>query len=133
MPGLKQGQIYSYPQKQWRKRKYQYLEYFMTPKFHSVSAETSNGDMQTISQVENPAIANTSTTTTNTTSTNGIPEDTADYTDDVYYDEDGFILDDELDAGEKAGNSDSDFEYGDTYSSRKKSKRGGRGRGRSKR
>ena len=32
MPGQKQGQIYSYPQKHWRKKKYQYLKYFMQPK-----------------------------------------------------------------------------------------------------
>ena len=131
MPGKKQGQIYSYPQKQWRKRKYQYLEYFMSkPKFPA-----ENSDMHTISQVENPAAAAPS----NGLTTNGIPttistEEPIEYKDDdLYYDEDGFILDDELDAGEKGGNSDSDFEYGDSYSSRKKKSSRGRGRGRSKR
>ena len=32
MPGRKPGQIYSYPQKHWKKKRYQYLRYFMQPK-----------------------------------------------------------------------------------------------------
>jgi len=32
MPGTKDGQVYSYPQKKWYKNKYQYLQYFMLPK-----------------------------------------------------------------------------------------------------
>merc|ERR1712001_88605 len=51
MPGLNQGQIYSYPQKQWRKKKYQYLKYFMQPK----KMFDHEAEMHTISQVENPS------------------------------------------------------------------------------
>ena len=57
MPGQKQGQIYSYPQKHWRKKKYQYLKYFMQPKRFDPEAE-----MHTISQVENPSVASSATT-----------------------------------------------------------------------
>ena len=32
MPGKKEGQLYSYPQKKWHKKSYQYLQYFMLPK-----------------------------------------------------------------------------------------------------
>jgi len=31
MPGSRHGQIYTYPQKRWRKKKYQYLEHFLRP------------------------------------------------------------------------------------------------------
>ena len=51
MPGLKQGQIYSYPQKHWRKKRYQYLKFFMKPK-RSFDPEA---EMHTISQIENPS------------------------------------------------------------------------------
>ncbi|XP_023327298.1 zinc finger protein ubi-d4 [Eurytemora carolleeae] len=32
MPGRTHGQIYSYPQNRWRKKRYQYLQYFMQPR-----------------------------------------------------------------------------------------------------
>ena len=32
MPGRREGQLYSYPQKKWHKKSYQYLQYFMLPK-----------------------------------------------------------------------------------------------------
>jgi len=32
MPGCGEGQIYSYPQRRWLKKRYQYLQYFMLPK-----------------------------------------------------------------------------------------------------
>ena len=41
MPGnLELGQVYSYPQRLWRKRKYQYLQYFMLPKPPRYEPET---------------------------------------------------------------------------------------------
>jgi hypothetical protein len=52
MPGLKFGQIYSYPQKSWRKKKYQYLEHFLKPANEPFEPES---EMHTISQIENPA------------------------------------------------------------------------------
>ena len=58
MPGQKMGQIYTYPQKHWRKKKYQYLKYFLQPKRFDPEAE-----MHTISQVENPSAASSATTT----------------------------------------------------------------------
>ena len=32
MPGARPGQIYSYPQKHWKKKRYQYLRYFLQPR-----------------------------------------------------------------------------------------------------
>merc|ERR1719266_2203271 len=32
MPGRRDGQVYSYPQRRWHKKRYQYLQYFMLPK-----------------------------------------------------------------------------------------------------
>ena len=52
MPGRKFGQIYSYPQKSWRKKKYQYLEHFFKPANEPFEPES---EMHTISQIENPA------------------------------------------------------------------------------
>ena len=41
MPGnLGLGQVYSYPQRLWRKRRYQYLQYFMLPKHLRYEPET---------------------------------------------------------------------------------------------
>lgn len=110
MPGLKQGQIYSYPQKHWRKKKYQYLKYFMSPK----SRFDPEAEMHTISQVENPnALSGSGNLPQNEDSnTSGGP-------DFPYYDEDGFI-----DDGENEGNSDSDFEYEDSYSRKRKAEKG---------
>jgi len=117
MPGMKQGQVYSYPQKQWRKRKYQYLKYFMQPKRFDPEAE-----MHTISQVENPS-ANISSNIPPNEDSNTSDKDGKEW---PYYDEDGFMDDD---GGEGGGNSDSDFEYEDTYSRKRKSGRGSKGGG----
>jgi len=49
MPGAKPGQVYSYPQKHWKKKRYQYLRYFLQPKH----VEPTVGDIATICQNEN--------------------------------------------------------------------------------
>ena len=69
MPGMKFGQIYSYPQRSWRKKKYQYLEHFMKPVNQAFEPES---EMHTISQIENPAAEKpvVSSTSTNSTTTN---------------------------------------------------------------
>ena len=74
MPGIKFGQIYSYPQKSWRKKNYQYLEHFMKPINQGFQPES---EMHTISQIENPAaekpavLSSTASTTTTTTTATG--------------------------------------------------------------
>jgi len=115
MPGRKMGQIYTYPQKHWRKKKYQYLKYFMQPKRFDPESE-----MHTISQVENPSAAS-STTTNNIppnedSNTSGGQDNKGEW---PYYDEDGFMDEDDM------PEPDSDDEYEDSFSK----KRGGGGRG----
>jgi len=74
MPGMKFGQIYSYPQRSWRKKKYQYLEHFMKPVNQAFEPES---EMHTISQIENPAaekpvVSSTSTNSTTINSTDSV-------------------------------------------------------------
>nr|CAD7406676.1 unnamed protein product [Timema cristinae] len=55
IPGLREGQIYTYPSKCWRKKRRQYLSNFMQPRRKEVEIE---GDLHTVSVVENLATAN---------------------------------------------------------------------------
>lgn len=55
IPGLTEGQIYTYPSKRWRKKRRQYLMNFMQPRRKELDPES---DMHTISTVENPAASN---------------------------------------------------------------------------
>merc|ERR1712223_628185 len=118
MPGLKQGQIYSYPQKHWRKKRYQYLKFFMKPK-RSFDPEA---EMHTISQIENPSAVPGSSNIPPNEDSNASEKEGREW---PYYDEDGF-----MDDGENEANSDSDFEYEDSWSRSKRTSAGsGRGRG----
>ena len=53
MPPRTQGQVLSYPHRQWRKKRYQYLRFFLQPKASRFDADA---EMHTISQIENPSI-----------------------------------------------------------------------------
>ncbi|CAB3381265.1 Hypothetical predicted protein [Cloeon dipterum] len=55
LPGLNEGQIYSYPSKRWRKKRRQYLMNWMQPRRKEVENDL---DLHTISTVENPAAIN---------------------------------------------------------------------------
>jgi zinc finger protein ubi-d4 len=55
IPGLIEGQIYTYPSKRWRKKRRQYLMNFMQPRRKELDPES---DLHTISTVENPAASN---------------------------------------------------------------------------
>lgn len=48
------GQILSYPQKQWKKKRYQYLKFFMQPT--NRRGFDPDAEMHTISQIENPSL-----------------------------------------------------------------------------
>jgi hypothetical protein len=59
IPGLSDGQVYTYPSKRWRKKRRQYL---MQPQVQMRRCESAPsgeliGDLHTISTVENPAIS----------------------------------------------------------------------------
>ena len=49
MPGAKPGQVYSYPQKHWKKKRYQYLRYFLAPKH----VEREAGEISSLGHNEN--------------------------------------------------------------------------------
>ena len=53
MPPRKPGQIYTYPQRHWKKKRYQYLKFFLAPKRSAFDPES---EMHTISQIENPTL-----------------------------------------------------------------------------
>lgn len=57
MPPRKPGQILSYPQKHWKKKRYQYLKFFMQPRQMGLGFD-ADAQMHTISQLENPAAVN---------------------------------------------------------------------------
>merc|ERR1711936_370726 len=119
MPGLKQGQIYSYPQKHWRKKRYQYLKFFMKPK----RSFDPDAEMHTISQIENPSAVPGSSIIPPNEDSNASDKDGREW---PYYDEDGFMDDGE----NEVRSDDSDFEYEDSWSRSKRTSSGGPGRGR---
>lgn len=54
LPGLREGQIYTYPSKRWRKKRRQYLINFMQPRY-PIRAETKEEDtMSAISAESSP-------------------------------------------------------------------------------
>ena len=56
MPPRKPGQIYTYPQRHWKKKRYQYLKFFLAPKRVGSAAFDPESEMHTISQIENPTL-----------------------------------------------------------------------------
>jgi len=116
MPGMRQGQIYAYPQKQWRKKSYQYLKFFMKPK----RSFDPDAEMHTISQIENPSAMPGSGNIPPNEDSNTSDKDGKEW---PYYDEDGFMDEDE------ERNSDSDFEYEDSFSKKQRRSQGAGGGG----
>ena len=54
MPGTKLGQIYTYPQRRWQKKNYQYLQHFMLPRHLRYQAE----ERARMAAEEHPSIVN---------------------------------------------------------------------------
>lgn len=111
IPGLVEGQIYTYPSKRWRKKRRQYLMNFMQPRRKELDPE---GDMHTISTVENPAACNE-----DSKDSVGLKDEAAKFNvmqDAWYYDE--------IDMQEMEGfddpDPDSDYDYEESYTKRKK-------------
>ncbi|PSN30856.1 Zinc finger protein DPF3 [Blattella germanica] len=109
IPGLVEGQIYTYPSKRWRKKRRQYLMNFMQPRRKELDPES---DLHTISTVENPAASNE-----DSKDSVGLKDETA--KDAWYYDE--------LELQEMEGfddpDPDSDYDYEESYTKRKGKKR----------
>ncbi|XP_067007118.1 zinc finger protein DPF3 [Anabrus simplex] len=109
IPGLLEGQIYTYPSKRWRKKRRQYLMNFMQPKLKELDPE---GDMHTITTVENPAACNE-----DSKDSVALKEDSSKEA--WYYDELDYQ---EMEAFEDP-DPDSDYDYEETYSRRRKKPR----------
>ncbi|XP_049853137.1 zinc finger protein ubi-d4 B isoform X4 [Schistocerca gregaria] len=107
MPGLVEGQIYTYPSKRWRKKRRQYLMNFMQPRRKEVDPEA---DLHTISTVENPAVCNNEDSKESVSLKDEVVKDA------WYYDE----LDmQEMEAFDDP-DPDSDYDYEESYTKRKK-------------
>ena len=52
----KPGQILAYPQREWKKKRYQYLRFFLQPRAGAAHFD-QDAEMHTISQIENPNLA----------------------------------------------------------------------------
>ncbi|GLG95911.1 Lysine-specific demethylase lid [Gryllus bimaculatus] len=114
IPGLVEGQIYTYPSKRWRKKRRQYLMNFMQPRRKELDPES---DMHTISTVENPAACNE-----DSKDSVGLKDEAAKFgvmQDAWYYDE--------IDMQEMEGfdepDPDSDYDYEESYKRKKKPKK----------
>lgn len=55
MPGLQDGQVYTYPAKRWRKKRRQYLMHFLQPK-RKENGDLETGDIHVINSNENPSV-----------------------------------------------------------------------------
>ncbi|XP_067007494.2 zinc finger protein ubi-d4 isoform X2 [Anabrus simplex] len=107
IPGLIDGQIYTYPSKRWRKKRRQYLMNFMQPRRKEIDPEA---DLHTISTVENPAAVCNEDSKDSIGLKEEVPKEA------WYYDE--------IDMQEMEGfddpDPDSDFDYEESYTKRKK-------------
>lgn len=57
MPGIEEGQVYTYPAKRWRKKRRQYLMNFLQPKRKEIG-DMDNADSHTICPTETPIALN---------------------------------------------------------------------------
>jgi len=106
MPGTRAGQIYTYPQKRWHKKRYQYLQYFMLPRHLRFDpAERAAAGPQ-----EHPALVSEDS------NSNLSQEKWGDY----YMNEEDYAMQEPGSEPE----SDSDFEYEGGKSKRGKGKKG---------
>uniref|UniRef100_A0A1B6KPU8 PHD-type domain-containing protein n=2 Tax=Graphocephala atropunctata TaxID=36148 RepID=A0A1B6KPU8_9HEMI len=110
LPGLLDGQVYSYPAKRWRKRRRQYL---MQMPNRRKEQDPEISELHTISTVENPAVANSE----DSKDSSGLKEDTTTKVADAwFYDE----LDLQVMDGFDEPDPDSDYDYEETYTKRRK-------------
>ena len=91
MPGARLGQVYSYPQKKWQKKNYQYLAHFMLPKHLRYAAE----ERAALALQEHPVVTEESNS------------NSQDKWGDFYMNDDEYAM---ADPGSEP-ESDSDFEY----------------------
>lgn len=130
IPGLQPGQIYSYPRARWRKKRRQYLTLHSRVLARAADAMLDGeGDLHNISQVENPALQDTDSKDSqllkdevskvksrragNTRIANGF------LFQEWFYDEQDML---EME-GYDEPDADSDFDYEESYSKRRKQRK----------
>nr|CAH7733300.1 unnamed protein product [Callosobruchus chinensis] len=118
IPGLLSGQIYTYPRQRWRKKRRQYLTMSTRPFTRAVDLmDGVDGDMHSISQMENPALQDTDSKDSQLLKDEASKE--------WFYDEADML---EMDAYDEP-DPDSDMDYEEDYRKRRKGKKAsGRGR-----
>ncbi|KAI5743770.1 hypothetical protein M8J77_021991 [Diaphorina citri] len=117
LPGLKVGQIYSYPAKRWRKKRRQYLSNYNTAPVKRKDDSDSNDVSNAASVVENPSVSNINEDSKDSI---GIKDqDSAASKDAWYYDE---MEMHDMDCFDEP-DADSDFDYEDSYSARSRKKK----------
>lgn len=115
MPGRKEGQILSYPQRKWFKKRYQYLQYFMLPKGLRFEANPATDGSAVVGE---PAFQ---------------PEPVQEIAMAAkenweFYDDDAYAMQEPIGSEPE---SDSDFEYEGGRVKKGKGRKGGPGRGNS--
>ncbi|VEN55430.1 unnamed protein product [Callosobruchus maculatus] len=118
IPGILSGQIYTYPRQRWRKKRRQYLTMSTRPFTRAVDLlDGVDGDMHSISQMENPALQDTDSKDSQLLKDEASKE--------WFYDEADML---EMDAYDEP-DPDSDMDYEEDYRKRRKGKKAsGRGR-----
>lgn len=112
MPGLQEGQVYTYPSKRWRKKRRQYLMQMMAPARRK-DVDSESNDMHSVNAIENPAVA----ISEDSKDSSGLKDDaSAKISDAWFYDE----LDLQAMDGFDEPDPDSDYDYEETYTKRKK-------------
>eukprot|EP00088_Acartia_fossae_P044142 TRINITY_DN4678_c0_g1_i11.p1 TRINITY_DN4678_c0_g1~~TRINITY_DN4678_c0_g1_i11.p1 ORF type:complete len:354 (-),score=104.24 TRINITY_DN4678_c0_g1_i11:759-1820(-) len=107
MPGRRDGQIVSYPQKRWTKKRYQYLHYFMMPKhLRNEMPPPGEAGVQQITK-DTPGFQEENS--------NGKKEDWSEY-----YDDETYAMQEPIGSEPE---SDSDFEYESNSRGRRGKKR----------
>jgi len=110
LPGLNEGQVYTYPSKRWRKRRRQYL---MMPSRRKDVDGVENSE-HAVNTVENPAV----TLSEDSKDSSGLKDDTTAKVQETwsFYDESDLLAMDGFDEPDP----DSDFDYEETYTKRRK-------------
>ncbi|KAL3284090.1 hypothetical protein HHI36_018258 [Cryptolaemus montrouzieri] len=121
IPGLLPGQIYTYPRPRWRKKRRQYLTMNSRAFARAADAILDEGDMHSISQMENPALQDTDSKDSQLLLKDEVPKVITEW----YYDEQDML---EMEAFDEP-DPDSDLDYEETYKKGRRKKVAGRGRG----
>ncbi|XP_065203330.1 zinc finger protein ubi-d4-like isoform X1 [Planococcus citri] len=113
MPGLQDGQVFSYPAKRWRKKRRQYLMHFLQPK-RKENGDLETGDSHVANSAENTSVILNEDSKDSVGGSSSKDEPVS--KDAWYYDD---IEMQEIE-GYDEPDPDSDYDYEDTYAKKRK-------------